>query len=72
MILISYKIYPNTRLFSAYLGLQSPIMFLLWVYLIVFLIKDKHWSSTFIVGMALLGNLVINFFWYSYYRKKIL
>lgn len=43
----------------------------IWIYLVSFLLKDKHLSSSGIVLIGLILNLVLNVFWYFYYRKKI-
>ena len=46
-------------------------MVALWTYQLAFLVKDKHWTSTCILVLALLANITLNLFWYAYYRKKI-
>jgi hypothetical protein len=72
IVIISNLIYKRTRLFVSFLALESLFMILLWIYLLVFLLKDIHKSSSGIVIIALLLNITINIFWYFYYKKKIL
>jgi hypothetical protein len=71
LVFLSNRVYPNTRAFSSYLALQSAAMLLIWAYLLVFLVKDSHWSSSFIVIIAFSLNVVINCYWHAYYLKHV-
>lgn len=71
LVLLSQCIFPPTRLFTAYLALQSLVMVPLWVYLLLFLLKDQHYSSVALVGIGLAANCLLNLSWYSYYSHKI-
>jgi hypothetical protein len=57
---------------SAYLALQSLTIIPLWVYLMVFLAKDGHTSSVGLTAIGLISNSILNCFWHSYYKKKII
>ena len=46
-------------------------MVFIWIYLVIFLFKDKHLSSSAIVIIALIMNQILNIFWFAYYRKKV-
>ncbi len=59
-------------MYTTYLSLQSVAMVFIWIYLVVFLLKDGHLSSTGIVMISLILNYTLNIFWYLYYRKKVL
>ena len=67
----SNLIYSKTRMFTAFLAIQSLVMVLLWIYLLAFLLKDGHKSSSALVVFALLSNFILNIFWYFYYKKKV-
>lgn len=47
-------------------------MVLLWIYLLVFLIRDKHASSSGLIVFALICNVLLNILWFLYYKKKII
>ena len=70
--LLSNRIYPRTKLFTSYLAIESVILVGIWIYLVVFLLKDQHKSSAALLIIALLINQMMNVFWFLYYRKKIL
>jgi hypothetical protein len=39
---LSERVFRRTRLLASFLALESMLMIPLWIYLLVFLIKDKH------------------------------
>ena len=71
LCIVSDRVFARTRLMASFLAMQSVAMILLWVYLVVFLIKDGHLSSAGIVIIAVILNYTLNVFWYLYYRKKV-
>lgn len=46
-------------------------MVFFWIYMLVFLILDKHTASASIVSIALLANYTINYLWYEFYTDRL-
>jgi len=71
VILVSYVLYPRTRFFTSFLAIESFFMVFLFIYLLSFLLKDGHRSSSGIVIVALILNTIINIRWYYFYKRRI-
>lgn len=70
--IVSERVFTRTKMYTTYLSLQSVAMVFIWIYLVAFLLKDKHLSSTGIAMISLIFNYVLNILWFLYYRKKVL
>lgn len=71
VILISKAKYHETKGFTAFIALESVSMVFFWIYMLVFLIMDKHTASASIVSVALLGNYTVNYLWYEFYTDRL-
>jgi uncharacterized membrane protein len=72
ILLVSYlmnKVETNKQ--SIWLGLESCVMILFWIYMLAFLIKDGHQASATLVSLALFANFVINYLWFEFYNDKL-
>jgi len=71
LVLISKSIDRQTKGFTAFIALESVSMVFFWIYMLVFLIMDKHTASATIVSVALLGNYTVNYLWYEFYNDRL-
>jgi len=71
LVLLSKAIDRLTKGFTAFLALESVAMVLFWIYMLIFLIMDKHTASATIVSVALLGNYTVNYLWYEFYNDRL-
>jgi hypothetical protein len=71
LILISKAVDRQTKGFTAFLAMESVAMVYFWIYMLVFLIMDKHTASASIVSVALLGNYTVNYLWYEFYTDRL-
>ena len=71
LVLISKVIDRQTKGFTAFIALESVAMVFFWIYMLIFLIMDKHTASATIVSVALLGNYTVNYLWYEFYNDRL-
>ena len=73
LVTVSHFKYQNvTKPLSAYLGLQISWMVLFWVWSFGWYVSDSYRASATIVGLAIIANYIINYWWFEYYKARIM
>lgn len=73
VVFVSHKKYPaETKPLSAYLGLQISWMVLFWIWNFGWYVSDSYRASATVTGLAVIANYIINYWWFEYYKARIM